>query len=173
MSVNQVGRVSQLQVRGAGLDADQIASLLPHRQPFLLLDRVIELDPPDRAVGLKNVTVAEPWSAGHFPGRAVLPGVLAVECLAQLAGVLISAECAMSQESTGAQDSDGGETPDLGGGGVLAEIKRFRFRQPIVPGDQMRLQVERTAKVGRVREFDCVVSVGTARAAHGGLVIVV
>jgi 3-hydroxyacyl-[acyl-carrier-protein] dehydratase len=77
----------------APLGADEIMRMIPHRPPFVLLDRVIELDPPSRAVGLKAVTIAEPWFAGHFPGLAILPGVLVIECLAQLAGVLIAADC--------------------------------------------------------------------------------
>jgi len=67
---------AQPRLRGVAVDADQIIRMLPHRPPFLFLDRVIELDPPVRAVGLKNVTINEPWFAGHFPGQATLPGVL-------------------------------------------------------------------------------------------------
>jgi 3-hydroxyacyl-[acyl-carrier-protein] dehydratase len=133
----------------------------PHRPPFLLLDRVLELDPPAHAVGLKNVTIAEPWFAGHFPQVAILPGVLVTECLAQLAGVLIAAEEAATP---------GGASAD--GIGVLAEIKQFRFRRRIVPGDQVRLEVELNHKIGRVREFACLASVAAERAAHGALVIV-
>jgi 3-hydroxyacyl-[acyl-carrier-protein] dehydratase len=145
-----------------GLSADEISRLLPHRHPFLLLDRVLELDPPKRAVGLKNVAIAEPWFAGHFPGRAMLPGVLLTECLAQLAGVLIAAEEVARPESTDAAD----------GIGVLAEIKRFRFRHPVLPGDQVRLEVTLSSQVGRVREFACLASVAGSRTAHGALVIV-
>jgi 3-hydroxyacyl-[acyl-carrier-protein] dehydratase len=145
----------------APLDAGQIMAMIPHRPPFLFLDRVVELDPPARAVGLKNVTIAEPWSGGHFPQAAILPGVLVTECLAQLAGVLIAAEEAATP---GAGPADGI--------GVLAEIKQFRFRRRIVPGDQLRLEVELNRKIGRVREFACLASVAAQRAAHGALVIV-
>src|ERR1700735_1876359 len=103
-------------VRRGALDAGQIMRMIPHRPPFLLLDRVLELDPPAHAVGLKNVTIAEPWFAGHFPQVAILPGVLVTECLAQLAGVLIAA---------GEAATPGGASAD--GIGVLAEIKQFRF----------------------------------------------
>jgi 3-hydroxyacyl-[acyl-carrier-protein] dehydratase len=144
------------------LQADAIARVLPHRAPFLFLDRVLELDPPDRAVGLKNVTIAEPWCTGHFPGQAILPGVLVAECLAQLAGVLIAA---------GEGPGDGAEPAGGGPAGVLAEVKRFRFRQRIVPGDQVRLEVGLSRRFGRVREFACAASVGSARVAHGTLVI--
>jgi 3-hydroxyacyl-[acyl-carrier-protein] dehydratase len=144
------------------MDADQIMGLLPHRSPFLLLDRVILLDPPARAVGLKNVTIAEPWFAGHFPARAILPGVLVTECLAQLAGVLIAAEKPDGQpESQAAPDRIG----------LLAEVKQFRYRHPIIPGDQLRLEVELRKQIGNLREFACQASVAGVRAAHGALVV--
>lgn len=147
--------------RRTPLDAGQIMRMIPHRPPFLLLDRVVELDPPAHAIGLKNVTMAEPWFAGHFPQAAILPGVLVTECLAQLAGVLMAADEAATP---------GGASAD--GIGVLAEIKRFRFRRRIVPGDQVRLEVELNRKIGRAREFACLASVAAERAADGALVIV-
>jgi 3-hydroxyacyl-[acyl-carrier-protein] dehydratase len=178
-------------VRGVArrLDADEIVRLLPHRHPFLLLDRVLELDPPRRAVGIKNVAIAEPWFAGHFPGRALLPGVLLTECLAQLAGVLVAAEQAEqvhqvdpvvrpeSADPAGRPDGHPDGHPDAGayagdGIGVLAEIKRFRFRHPVLPGDRVRLEVTLTSQLGRVREFACLASVAGNRTAHGTLVVV-
>jgi 3-hydroxyacyl-[acyl-carrier-protein] dehydratase len=160
--VSEPGRTVQ-----APFGADQVLGMLPHRPPFALLDRVVELDPPDRAVGLKNVTMAEPWFAGHFPGQAILPGVLVAECLAQLAGVLIAAAAELAP--TG-QAQDGPPPPDSLG--VLAEIRQFRFRRRIVPGDQLRLEVALRKRVGRAREFDCAALVDGRRAAHGSLVIV-
>ncbi|HEX6470706.1 MAG TPA: 3-hydroxyacyl-ACP dehydratase FabZ family protein [Streptosporangiaceae bacterium] len=177
------------------LDADEIGRLLPHRHPLLLLDRVLELDPPRRAVGIKNVAIAEPWFAGHFPGRALLPGVLLTECLAQLAGVLVAAEQAVRPEpadpavpaahpdvhpaahpygdSNGHSDGASVAGAYAGDGiGVLAEIKRFRFRHPVLPGDRVRLEVTLTSQLGRVREFACLASVAGNRTAHGTLVIV-
>jgi 3-hydroxyacyl-[acyl-carrier-protein] dehydratase len=150
----------RLRVGRTPLDAGQIMQMIPHRPPFLLLDRVIELDPPSRAVGLKNVTIGEPWFAGHFPQRAIMPGVLVTECLAQLAGVLMAAEAAAAPRATAADAI-----------GVLAEVKQFRFRRAVVPGDQMRLEVELKRKIGGVREFACLASVAAGRAAHGALVI--
>lgn len=148
----------------APLGADEIMRMIPHRPPFVLLDRVTELDPPARAVGVKAVTMGEPWFAGHFPGMAIMPGVLVVECLAQLAGVLIAADC----------QGAGGQPPasSTDGPGVLAEIKHFRFRRRISPGDQLRLEAALSNKVGRAREFACTASVDGQRAAHGTLVIV-
>lgn len=147
----------------APIEADQIKRMLPHRSPFLLLDRVVALNPPSSATGLKNVTIAEPWFAGHFPERAILPGVLLTESVAQLAAVLIAAEGL----------AEGEEAAGRGGGriGLLAEVKQFRYRRAIVPGDQVRLEVQLTRQVGSVREFSCQATVAGTRAAHGSIVV--
>ena len=104
------------------LDLEAIQRILPHRYPFLLVDRILELEPDRRVVGLKNVTANEPFFAGHFPGRPVMPGVLIVEALAQTAGVL------MGEAS--------GLIP------MFMGIDKARFRRPVKPGDQLRLEVE-------------------------------
>lgn len=104
------------------LDLEAIQRILPHRYPFLLVDRILELEPDRRVVGLKNVTANEPFFAGHFPGRPVMPGVLIVEVLAQTAGVL------MGEAS--------GLIP------MFMGIDKARFRRPVKPGDQLRLEVE-------------------------------
>lgn len=104
------------------LDLEAIQRILPHRYPFLLVDRILELEPDRRVVGLKNVTANEPFFAGHFPGRPVMPGVLIVEALAQTAGVLM------------------GEASDLIP--MFMGIDKARFRRPVKPGDQLRLEVE-------------------------------
>ena len=104
------------------LDLEAIQRILPHRYPFLLVDRILELEPDRRVVGLKNVSANEPFFAGHFPGRPVMPGVLIVEALAQTAGVL------MGEAS--------GLIP------MFMGIDKARFRRPVTPGDQLRLEVE-------------------------------
>ncbi len=104
------------------LDVEAIQKILPHRYPFLLVDRILELEPDHRAVGLKNVTANEPFFAGHFPGRPVMPGVLIVEALAQTAGVLMGDESGLIPMFMG--------------------IDKARFRRPVTPGDQLRLEVE-------------------------------
>ena len=108
------------------MDAVEVQSILPHRYPFLLVDRVVEFEPGQRAVGLKNVTVNDPYFQGHFPGRPVFPGVLIVEALAQLGGVL-------AIRSSSVEGS-----PIV----YLTGIDRAKFRKPVVPGDQIRLEVE-------------------------------
>jgi len=107
------------------LDITQIQSILPHRYPFLLVDRIIEYDPGKRVVGIKNVTLNEPFFAGHFPGAPVMPGVLIVEAMAQTAGVMMLANL-----------------PDRESKLVFfTGINAARFRRPVVPGDQLRLEL--------------------------------
>lgn len=110
------------------VDAERIAALLPHRYPFLLVDRVIELVPGTSIVALKNVTFNEPFFQGHFPGHPVMPGVLIVEALAQASGLLIG----LSGTQTAKDDRIF----------YLAKVDNARFLKPVVPGDQLRLEVQ-------------------------------
>ena len=107
------------------LDSREIERILPHRYPFLLLDRVVEMDGTRRAVGIKNVTVNEPFFQGHFPGRPIMPGVLQIEAMAQLAGVLLL----KNMENVG-------RIP------VMLSLDKVKLRRPVIPGDQLRLEVE-------------------------------
>ena len=107
------------------LTIEDIQKLLPHRYPFLLVDRIVECVPGQRAVGLKNVSVNEPHFQGHFPGRPIMPGVLIVEAMAQVGGVLMA------------------QQPDMQEGlFVFAGIDKVRFRRLVVPGDQLVMTVE-------------------------------
>ncbi|NLY29548.1 MAG: 3-hydroxyacyl-ACP dehydratase FabZ [Firmicutes bacterium] len=108
------------------LDILAIQNRLPHRYPFLMVDRVVELLPGKRAVAIKNVTVNEPHFTGHYPGRPIMPGVLILETLAQVGGLVV-----MDPE-----DGTGKKIP------LLAGVDKARFRRPVVPGDQLRLEVE-------------------------------
>ncbi|HEX7340502.1 MAG TPA: 3-hydroxyacyl-ACP dehydratase FabZ [Rhodanobacteraceae bacterium] len=111
------------------VDVEQIQSLLPHRYPFLLVDRVVELDMGKSIAAIKNVTINEPFFQGHFPGHPVMPGVLIVEALAQAAGVLFKLSA----------QNDGGE--QKGSLYYLVRIDKARFSAMVVPGDQLRLEV--------------------------------
>ncbi len=101
-------------------------AVLPHRYPFLLVDRIVEFNPGERVVGIKNVTMNEPYFAGHFPGNPVMPGVLIVEAMAQTGAVM-----AIRQ---------GGDAV-VGKFFYLAGVDKARFRRPVVPGDQLRLEL--------------------------------
>ncbi len=108
------------------LDITQIQRILPHRFPFLLIDRVVSLTPKQRIVALKNVSANEPHFAGHFPGFPIMPGVLIVEAIAQAGGALLLTEI---------PDRDSKLM-------VFTGIERAKFRKPVVPGDQLRIEVE-------------------------------
>ena len=113
------------------MDIQKIMNYLPHRYPFLLVDRVVEVDSGKRLAAIKNVTFNEPFFQGHFPQKPVMPGVLIIEALAQTTGLLAME----SEEVTGAAIY------------YLVGVDKARFKRPVVPGDQLRLEVE----VGRVR----------------------
>ena len=120
------------------LNSEQIMGLLPHRYPFALVDRVIEHDPGKKAVAVKNVTLNEPQFQGHFPERPLMPGVLIVEAMAQVGGLIVS------------------QMPDLPKGlFVFAGIDSVRFRRPVVPGDQLILSCDlisiKRKRFGKVR----------------------
>lgn len=135
------------------LDLEGIKKLLPHRHPFLLVDRILELEPGQRAVGVKNVTVTEFFFPGHFPEYPVMPGVLIVEALAQVAAVAVLA-----------LEDYRGRIP------LFAGIDKARFRRPVVPGDTLRLEAEilkLKASVGKAR---CRALVGAELAAEAELV---
>lgn len=120
------------------LDSRAIQELLPHRYPFLLVDRIIELVPRERIVGIKQVSINEPFFQGHFPGAAVMPGVLVVEALAQVGAVLALREI---------EDRDSKLV-------LFTGIREARFRRPVVPGDTLRLEVTALrigSKVQRMR----------------------
>ncbi|MGB9235995.1 MAG: 3-hydroxyacyl-ACP dehydratase FabZ [Terriglobales bacterium] len=108
------------------MDIDDILRILPHRYPFLLIDRVLELDRMKRIVALKNVTITEPFFQGHFPDKPIMPGVLIVEAIAQAGGLLLLTEVPNRDDMLM----------------VFTGIEKARFRRPVVPGDQLRIEVE-------------------------------
>ena len=110
------------------MDKIEVPALLPHRYPFLFVDRVVEVEAGHRLVALKNVTANEPFFPGHFPGRPLMPGVLICEAVVQAGGIL--ARCTFPES-----DSQGKIA-------MLTGLDRVRFRQPVIPGDQLRLEVE-------------------------------
>ena len=122
----------------ASADIRALMDLLPHRYPFLLVDKIIEIDADNSAIGIKNVTANEPHFMGHFPGEPIMPGVLLIEGMAQTAGAI----CARSQ----------------GGGAKLVyfmTIDNARFRKPVVPGDRVEYHVKKQKQRGNIWKFHC------------------
>jgi len=119
------------------LDAFAIQQLLPHRYPFLLVDRIIELVPRERIVGIKQVSINEPFFQGHFPGTPVMPGVLVIEALAQVGAILALREI---------EDRDSKLV-------LFTGIKEARFRRPVVPGDTLFLEVTAVRFGSRVQRM--------------------
>jgi 3-hydroxyacyl-[acyl-carrier-protein] dehydratase len=111
------------------MDVNAIMKILPHRYPFLLVDRIVELEHGTRCVGIKNVTINEPFFPGHFPGHPVMPGVLIVEAMAQVAGIMAYLA---SDEETQKKVS------------YFIAIENAKFRKPVMPGDQLRIEISTT-----------------------------
>lgn len=127
---------------GESMDIKQIAELLPHRYPFLLIDRVVDCVPGESLVGIKNVTVNEPFFNGHFPGEPIMPGVLIIESMAQACGVL-------------AFKTHSQTNPEIPNGiFVLVSVDNCRFKRPVVPGDQLRLESRLTRLMRGIWMFD-------------------
>lgn len=123
------------------LDSRAIMEILPHRYPFLLVDRVVELEVGERIRGLKNVTINEPFFTGHFPGQPVMPGVLIIEAMAQLAGVLALA--------------GDGRSADSGSIFYLAGVDKARFKRPVTPGDQLVMEAKLLVAKRTLTKFAC------------------
>jgi 3-hydroxyacyl-[acyl-carrier-protein] dehydratase len=124
---------------------------LPHGLSFRFVDRLLEIVPGDRVVALKNVTVNDPYLQDHFPGNPLMPGVLLVESMAQTAGLLL---------------------PE-GSAAVLAQIKEARFRSPVIPGDQIRIEAVRRGGLGALHRFEVVALVNGIPAAEAEIVLAV
>jgi 3-hydroxyacyl-[acyl-carrier-protein] dehydratase len=123
------------------LDVERIASMLPHRYPFLLIDRVVAFEHGKRATAIKNVTINEPFFQGHFPGHPVMPGVLIIEAMAQTAGVLIKLSVP--------------HDPGIPVVFYLVKVDKARFNRTVVPGDQLVLEVEHRRTMRNMSLFWC------------------
>jgi len=128
----------------------EIIETLPHRYPFLLVDKILELEPNKRVVGIKNVTINEPFFQGHFPGHPIMPGVLLLEAMAQTGGVL--ALKSVPKEEVASKVI------------YFMSIDKAKFRKPVVPGDQVRFELELTKARSNIRAF-------TAKALVDGVVV--
>ena len=133
------------------IDINRIKELIPHRYPFLLIDGIQTLTPNESAIGIKNVSVNEPFFEGHFPDRPVMPGVLIIESMAQTAGCLVVAS--LGKESEGKLV-------------YFMTIENARFRKPVVPGDRMVINVQKLRSRGSVFKFSGKAFVGEVLAAE-------
>jgi 3-hydroxyacyl-[acyl-carrier-protein] dehydratase len=136
------------------IDINAILKLLPHRYPFVLVDRILELELGDRAVGLKNVTINEPFFQGHFPIDPIMPGVLILESMAQVGGILAYLT-----------DQDKFE----GNLVYFAGLDKVRFRRKVVPGDQLIVKVEIVKRKGKIYKFAAKAYVDEQLAAEANL----
>ncbi len=123
---------------GGTLDIERIKQLIPHRYPFLMIDRIVDLVPDVSAVGIKNVSINEPYFQGHFPSRPIMPGVLIIEAMAQTSAVLVV--------HTMGEDAKGRLV-------YFMSVDSARFRKPITPGDTVHIHVEKLQRRGRVWKF--------------------
>jgi 3-hydroxyacyl-[acyl-carrier-protein] dehydratase len=139
------------------LDISEIVRLLPHRYPFLLVDRVLECVPGKSIRALKNVTYNEPFFPGHFPGRPLMPGVMIVEALAQAAGILVfvSAGVVTNQDSKF----------------YFVGIDKARFRKPVEPGDQLILSAQLERALKGIWRFSTTATVGDTEVAHADIMV--
>lgn len=121
------------------IEVGELFKLLPHRYPFLLIDRIEQVDGDNSGIGIKNVTVNEPHFTGHFPGEPIMPGVLIVEAMAQTAGAISAKQHSAEKRRLV----------------YFMTIDECRFRKPVVPGDRLELHVVKTKQRGNIFKFDC------------------
>ncbi len=132
------------------IEIKELFSLLPHRYPFLLIDRISNVEGDQRGVGIKNVTFNEPHFGGHFPGDPIMPGVLIVEAMAQTAGAICAKENSKGKRKLV----------------YFMTIDDAKFRRPVVPGDQLELRVVKQKQRGNIFKYDCEAWVGDEKAAE-------
>ena len=143
------------------MERSEIETLIPHRAPFLWIDRVEELEPGVRCVAVKFVDPANPIFAGHFPAKPILPGVLLIEAVAQTAGVMLAIG-----------RSAGGNCEERGGVALLAAVNRFKFLKPVTPGQELRIETKKMTEAGRLAYIGGTVWVDGEIVASGELSVV-
>ncbi|WP_336276849.1 3-hydroxyacyl-ACP dehydratase FabZ [Bartonella sp. CB178] len=131
-------------------DIEKLLSILPHRYPFLLIDRIVEIDGEQEAIGIKNVTVNEPHFMGHFPMNPIMPGVLILEAMAQTAGAISLLKLVNRKTNLV----------------YLMSVDNAKFRRPVVPGDQLKIHVQLLKKRSGMRRFSCIAKVEGVRVAE-------
>jgi 3-hydroxyacyl-[acyl-carrier-protein] dehydratase len=142
------------------MERSEIERMIPHRPPFLWIDRVEELEPGVRCVAVKFVDPADPIFAGHFPAKAILPGVLLIEAVAQTAGVMLGSAAPPVAAGTG------------GGLALLAAVNRFKFLKPVTPGQELRIETRKLTEVGQMAYIGGTIWVDGEMVASGELSVV-
>lgn len=142
------------------MERSEIERLIPHRPPFLWIDRVEELEPGVRCVAVKFVDPASPIFSGHFPAKPIFPGVLLIEAVAQTAGVMLGSAASQSSEKR------------PGEGALLAAVNRFKFLKPITPGQELRIETKKLTEAGKLACIGGTVWVGAEMVASGELTVV-
>jgi 3-hydroxyacyl-[acyl-carrier-protein] dehydratase len=144
--------------------------MIPHRAPFLWIDRVEELEPGVRCVAVKFVDPANPIFAGHFPAKPILPGVLLIEAVAQTAGVMLASAVPLAADKPDGEVAGG----EVAGGAValLGAVNRFKFLKPVTPGQEMRIETKKVTEVGRMAYIGGTVWVDGEMVASGELSVV-
>lgn len=137
------------------MDFSYILERLPHRYPFLFVDKVLELEAGVHGVGIKNITYNEPYFAGHFPEEPLVPGVLLIEMIAQMGAIV-------------AQSVEGGSKDKVG---YFAQVKNFKFVNKAVPGEQLRIEVNNSIVFGNYLEIDGIITKEAAVVAKGKLIV--
>jgi len=142
------------------MERSEIETMIPHRAPFLWIDRVVELEPGVRCVAVKFVDPANPIFAGHFPARPILPGVLLIEAVAQTAGVMLASAAPQADDGVG------------GGVALLGAVNRFKFLKPVTPGQELRIETKKMTEAGRMAYIGGTVWVDGEMVASGELSVV-
>jgi 3-hydroxyacyl-[acyl-carrier-protein] dehydratase len=142
------------------IERSEIETMIPHRPPFLWIDRVEELEPGVRCVAVKFVDPADPIFAGHFPAKPILPGVLLIEAMAQTAGVMLGAVAPLKTDGAGE------------GVALLAAVNRFKFLKPVTPGKELRIETKKMTEAGRMTYIGGTVWVDGEMVASGELSVV-
>ena len=142
------------------MEQSEIETLIPHRPPFLWIDRVEELDPGVRCVAVKFVDPALPIFSGHFPAKPILPGVLLIEAVAQTAGVMLGSAAQVESEKTPGEVA------------LLAAVNRFKFLKPVTPGQELRIETKKLTEAGKLACIGATVWVGEEMVASGELTVV-
>lgn len=142
-------------IEGSNVTIQEIMDLLPHRYPFLMVDRLVEIDGEETAIGIKNCTATEPWFTGHFPDMPIFPGVLIIEAIAQMAAILVLHNAKINNQKFKYDRV------------YLTSVDKVRFRHPIMPGDQMRVRLQKRRKRNLTYKFKGEVFVGDTLCAEG------